>query len=81
MKTHMIQETTTTILVFQTNIETEMQFKTVMLVLNSNAAIQKWNLDQHDVDKVLRVVTDTLHAEDVIELLNNAGLFCAELPD
>jgi hypothetical protein len=80
MKTNMIQETTT-ILVFQTNIETEIQLKTLALVLNSNAGVQKWNLDRHDVDKVLRVVTDTLLAEDVIQLLSNAGLFCAELPD
>jgi hypothetical protein len=77
----MIQESTTTILVFQTNIETEIQFETLALVLNSNVAIQKWNLDQQDVDRVLRIVTDTLLAEDVIQLLNTAGLFCAELPD
>jgi hypothetical protein len=80
MKTNMIQETTT-ILVFQTNIETEIQLKTLALVLNSNVGVQKWNLDRHDVDKVLRVVTDTLLAQDVIQLLSNAGLFCAELPD
>ena len=72
---------TTAIVVFQTNIETEIQFKTLEQMLNANTAIQRWNLDQHDVDKVLRVVTDTLLAGDIIELLNNAGLFCAELPD
>ena len=68
------------ILIFKTNITTDEQFATAALVLDAEPGIRKWNVDRQDVDHVLRVEGDTDPAT-IGRLLENAGLFCAELTD
>ena len=77
----MIQPTLSQILVFQTKVETAADLSRLAAILNDVPGITKWNLDRHDVDKVLRVISDELNPDDVVQLLNSNGIFCQELPD
>jgi len=50
--------------------------------MKSIDGIQKWNIDLHDEDKVLRVVVADDLTPSYIELVvQNAGYFCTELKD
>lgn len=67
------------ILVFKTNIQTENDKLLVQPVLDSHSCISQWNIDQQDIDCVLRVVTDTLTPQQVISVIKQHGFDCAEL--
>ncbi|MBI3882823.1 MAG: hypothetical protein HY305_00995 [Sphingobacteriales bacterium] len=65
--------------VFKTNIDTEADKLSVKLILDGNEHIQQWNVDLHDVDRVLRIISSTIHPTQVIQLINNHGYQCSEL--
>ncbi len=67
------------ILIFKTNIETERDRQCVQDILDNHEQILQWNIDQHDVDCVLRIVSNTLTTEQVICLIKHNGFECAEL--
>jgi hypothetical protein len=67
------------ILVFKTNIQTENDKLLVQPVLDNHSCIAQWNIDQQDIDCVLRVVTDTLTPQQVISVIKQHGFDCAEL--
>lgn len=68
------------ILVFRTNIINATHVKRVSPHIKKIDGIQKWNIDLHDVDKVLRVVVgDDLSASYIELVVQNAGYFCTEL--
>jgi hypothetical protein len=69
------------VLVFKTNIEDTKQVKYLSLHLKLIDGILTWNVDLHDCDKVLRIEADKLHPNTVVNVLNSAGYFCAELQD
>lgn len=69
------------VLVFKTNLRLKKDLRQVSAVLNSEPGILKWNVDQADVDKVLRIETTKLTEEDVITLVTGAGFCCEALPD
>lgn len=69
------------ILVFKTDLESQEGLNKVGPFLDSHPGIIKWNVDKHDVDKVLRIESKDVAAGDVINLLQEAGFFCEELPD
>ncbi|MBC7588978.1 MAG: hypothetical protein H7178_11540 [Chitinophagaceae bacterium] len=70
------------ILVFKTNIADAKHVKKVSPYIKEIDGIQKWNIDLHDVDKVLRVVVaDDLAASYIEFVVQNAGYFCSELQD
>ena len=69
------------ILIFKTNLETDHDRIAISSVLNDHPFILKWNVDKHDIDRVLRIVTNNLTANDIIQLLQNEGYYCEELPD
>lgn len=51
-------------------------------LLDGHPQVDRWNVDLHDVDNVLRIVPHpSLKAEDIVVLLNKAGFSCRELPD
>ena len=77
----MIQQTISNILVFQTKVASATEFKRLAEILDSSPAVQKWTLDQQDVDKVLRVISEELQPQDIVHLLTRHGLYCQELPD
>lgn len=70
-----------TILVFRTSIQLECDVLQIACLINSDHRISKWNVDLHDVDKVLRIETYHLKAQEVIRLVIRAGYQCEELED
>lgn len=70
------------ILVFKTNLESEEKVETVRPILDEHPEIVRWNIDQWDVDKVLRIETrDSSSPYKIIEMIRNIGFDCDELPD
>ena len=49
--------------------------------LNELKGIIKWNIDFHDQDKILRIVSHNLSPQSVERTLQRAGYVCEELPD
>ena len=69
------------ILVFKTNLHFKKNLKQVVPYLNELKGIIKWNIDFHDKDKILRIVSSDLSPRIVENTLQNAGYSCEELPD
>ena len=67
------------ILIFKTNIQTELDKQRIQDILDAHDTIQKWNVDLHDVDCVLRIVSDTMTPEQIIKVIQHNGFECAEL--
>jgi hypothetical protein len=67
------------ILIFKTNIQTEFDKLRIKNVLDASHKVLKWNIDMDDVDRVLRVVSDSLTPEQIIFVLDYVGFECAEL--
>lgn len=67
------------ILVFKTNLCNEAHISSVMPALDHHPQILQWNVDLHDRDNVLRVVSENIPTGEIEQLLVNAGFFCQEL--
>jgi hypothetical protein len=65
--------------VFKTNIATEADSHVIRNVLDRHKKIEKWSIDINDTDKVLRIVSCSIHPTEIIELINNNGYQCHEL--
>ncbi|WP_417350627.1 hypothetical protein [Flavobacterium alkalisoli] len=65
--------------VFKTDITEHCSNCEVAKKLNSHPEIQDWSIDCDDTDCVLRVVSKSINANDIIELVLSAGHSCAEL--
>jgi hypothetical protein len=72
---------TNEVLVFKTNIRRKKDVSKVTPLLESDNRVVEWNVDQMDVDNVLRIASDELHPSEVIKMIRTAGFFCEELPD
>ena len=68
-----------TIHVFKTNITQIDPACAMRQTLDSHADIQQWSVDCEDVDCVLRVVSDKLQPETIINIINDFGHQCQEL--
>jgi copper chaperone CopZ len=75
------REMTITVLVFKTNLQFKKDINRLSPVLSNISGILRWNVDREDIDKVLRIETRILTAQEIIRLVNNAGYICEELPD
>jgi hypothetical protein len=69
------------VLVFKTNLVSAKDIHRISPLLGNTAGIIKWNVDQHDVDNVLRIETAWLMPQDIIRMVTGAGYLCEELPD
>lgn len=67
------------ILVFKTNIHTDMDKHRIKETLSSVKAIEEWSVDTEDIDRVLRVVSYELCPEEIIKTINAIGFNCQEL--
>ena len=67
------------ILIFKTNIQTLADKEQIQHCLNNNDAVDQWNIDQQDIDCVLRVISSSVTPEQIISLITNHGFECAEL--
>jgi hypothetical protein len=67
------------ILVFATNIKTEKDKQKVSNILDEHSEILQWNIDQEDIDSVLRIVSNTLSEEQIIQLIDLENFECVTL--
>jgi hypothetical protein len=69
------------VLVFKTNLQNEKDVMHISPLMSNTPGILKWNVDQHDIDNVLRIETAWLLPQDIIRMVMGAGYLCEELPD
>lgn len=67
------------ILIFKTNLSSTKHIGKVKPSLNLHPYIKEWNVDLHDRDNILRVVSENMPAKEVEQIILNAGYFCEEL--
>ena len=67
------------ILVFKTNLTDTQRISEVESSLDIHPHILRWNVDLHDCDNILRVVSKNIEAKEIEELVLNAGYYCEEL--
>ena len=67
------------VLVFKTNLGSAQSVNDISPRLDQHPDIQRWNVDLHDCDYVLRIETVQLQARDVERMLSIAGYYCEEL--
>ena len=67
------------ILLFKTDIKSEECRNKIQPVLDSHKSISKWNVALDDEDFILRIVSETLNHQQIIELVNCHGHYCCEL--
>jgi hypothetical protein len=72
-------ETITQPLIFKTDIGELCANCTVHKTLDSHTGVQYWSIDHDDADCVLRIISDTLTASMVIEMIHKLGHECQEL--
>lgn len=69
------------ILVFRTNIITQEQKQLLGSLMSRHPDIQRWNVDNWDIDNVLRIESHSNCSNLVVDSLNQAGLICEPLED
>jgi hypothetical protein len=67
------------ILVFKTNLTDPKYIIDIGSDLDIHPDIIEWNVDQHDCDNVLRIVSNNVSPGTIETLLLNAGYYCEEL--
>ena len=67
------------IFVFKTNIHSHYDKLIITERLERKKEIEEWSIDLQDCDRVLRVVTPSITAEEIIELIKETGYECHEL--
>ncbi|MEP7163546.1 MAG: hypothetical protein ABI741_02570 [Ferruginibacter sp.] len=67
------------ILVFKTNLTDQKRVSDIRSDLDIHPLIIEWNVDLHDRDNILRVVSENISPETIEKLLFNAGYYCEEL--
>lgn len=67
------------ILVFKTNLTDTKRISDIEPDLDVHPYIIEWNVDLHDCDNILRIVSNNLSPESIEKLLLNAGYYCEEL--
>lgn len=67
--------------IFKTEIKTEECLGELTLALNSNSNISRWFIDMNDIDKVLKVETESLSEKCIIALAQERKINCEALPD
>lgn len=67
------------ILIFATNVEKAQDVGQIKTLLSAVQAIEDWNFDLEDCDKILRIVANNISPGYIELLLRNAGFYCIEL--
>ena len=67
------------VLVFKTDISSELQIEIVKTYLDENAKIWRWNFDLEDIDNILRVESEYDISEEIVAGMERCGFWCEEL--
>ena len=69
-------------LVVKTAVQTGFEFSRISDYLNHHPAIDSWNIDLEDVDRVLRVLPSySLTENELVGMIRQEGYHCETLPD
>ena len=71
----------TKVLVFKSNLIAEEDVLTVKPLMDNHPGVLRWNVDQQDIDYILRVEANDVTPTEIEDLVVAAGFFCEELPD
>ncbi|WP_010521519.1 hypothetical protein [Aquimarina agarivorans] len=69
------------IFVFKTSISSKKTIKLLTPHLNKLLAVSDWNFDLEDCDNILRINSQINIVKKTIEILNDIGFECEELPE
>jgi hypothetical protein len=69
------------IFVFKTNVSDNSAIQNLQPLLDRHLPDSIWNFDLEDCDKILRIDSQIEIAETTINLLQDNGYDCEELPD
>ena len=69
------------VLVFKTDIVGKADSENLGQILKEDRRIRNWNIDQNDIDNVLRIESSEMSPADVIQLVKSLGYMCEELPE
>ncbi|GAB3506375.1 hypothetical protein GCM10027341_39340 [Spirosoma knui] len=67
------------VLVFKTNMVHPECVQIVAHALSRFGTAIRWNTDLDDSDKILRIETQTISADDIVQVMHDAGFVCQEL--
>lgn len=68
------------VMVFKTNVSRPVQVSRVSTLLTAMPAVNEWNFDLDDCDRILRVVARDIVPQEIEAALHGVGLKCEELP-
>jgi hypothetical protein len=77
----LMEEVKMEVLVFKTDIVGKADTEILRQLLDADRRIKTWNIDQNDIDNVLRIESSAISPADVIKLVKNLGCMCEELPE
>jgi hypothetical protein len=67
--------------IFRTNIDHQSQFTRVKKELQKLGTIQSCTIDLEDCDRVLRIKSENIPLERIVEKVVSHGFLCVELTD
>lgn len=67
------------IYVFKTSVETKKAVEIITAQLNEFIPNSEWNFDLEDCDNILRVVSNEVTAQQIIDFINELEYECLEL--
>jgi hypothetical protein len=77
----LMEEVKMEVLIFKTDIVGKADTEILRQLLDADRRIKTWNIDQNDIDNVLRIESSDISPADVIKLVKNLGCMCEELPE
>jgi len=75
-----MEDVKTEVLVFRTDIVGKSDSENLKQILK-DSRIRNWNIDQQDIDHVLRIESNEMSPAEVIEMVTKLGYMCEELPE
>lgn len=75
-----MEDVKTEVLVFRTDIVGKSDSENLKQILK-DSRIKNWNIDQQDIDHVLRIESNEMSPAEVIEMVTKLGYMCEELPE
>ena len=69
------------VLIFKTDIIGKFGSENLRQILKDDRRIRSWNIDQEDIDHVLRIESNEMSPAEVIDMITKHGYMCEELPD
>lgn len=67
------------ILIFRTSITTEQDIERIVFLFAQHSHIHKWSVDLEDWEKVLRIESKGITANNIIDSLHTIGIIASEL--